>query len=77
MIAAFTDFAFKRNYKTRLTKQADLGYFTDDLKKEMPKWMWTKFQTWMFGQTMALIDGKPVAYEWDIDRFLAGLPAID
>lgn len=28
-----------------------------------------KFNQWMRGQTMALIDGEPVIYTWDVKRY--------
>lgn len=28
------------------------------------------FQEWMNGQTMALIDGEPITYAWDVERYV-------
>ena len=36
-----------------------------------------KFIKWMFGQTCMLLDGKMCYYQWDVERFLSGLPCID
>lgn len=32
---------------------------------------------YMFGQTMAMVGGEGLLYEWDVIRFIKGLPVID
>jgi hypothetical protein len=52
------------------------GYDWDDLERVMSAGQFSNFKDWMRGQTMAVLDGKAIVYEWDLDRFLAAKPAV-
>lgn len=36
-----------------------------------------KLMDYMFGQTMAMVGSEGLLYEWDVMRFIKGLPVID
>lgn len=53
------------------------GYDQKELKEAMPEALWERFCDWYTGSTGAIIDGKFIVYQWDLETFLAGLPNFD
>ena len=48
------------------------GYFLEDIKKHLGVKEWLYFEHWIRGQTVAVINGKELVYEWDYERWENG-----
>lgn len=54
------------------------GYDSTELKDWMAKHGKLKaWERWFVGQTGAIIDGHFIVYDYDVERFLQGLPDLD
>lgn len=53
------------------------GYDWAEIEEHMPSPQFKRFDKWMRGQTVAILEGKKIVYAWDLDRFLAGKPVVD
>ena len=48
----------------------ELGYGWDELDTFMTEDELRSFSDWMYGQTMAMEDDKPIVYVYDVVRFI-------
>lgn len=68
------------DYKKYRKRVAGVGYCYDmaDLNKFLNKKELERFNKWFNGQTGCIGDnGEFLVYEWDLERFIQGLPNID
>lgn len=54
-----------------------IGYTMHNIKEVFDPKTFAEFEKWIYGQTVAEYKGDNLVYYYDLDRFLAGLPAID
>lgn len=46
------------------------GYYLDDLKAWMDEDYYMQLQHWIAGQTVTMLNGRPLIYEHDLQKFL-------
>lgn len=71
----------KIDYMSSLLKRVTVGgidgYSMKNIQEYLGPKEYARFQSWIAGQTVGVLDAKPVVYAHDFERFLSGLLPID
>jgi len=66
------------NKKLKLVKHGGmLGYTISNIQEVLSPTKFAEFEIWMRGQTVGMYKGEGLVYQYDFERFLAGLPVLD
>jgi starvation-inducible outer membrane lipoprotein len=58
-------------------KKAYSGYLIGNIKEVLEPERFAEFESWISGQTVGIYKGKIIVYQYDLIRFLKGLPILD
>ncbi len=67
----------KQKLKLIKVKNAYSGYLISNIKEVLEPEKFAEFLSWISGQTVGVYKGEPLVYEYDLARFLKGLPILD
>jgi hypothetical protein len=60
-----------------ITDDGTKGYTLSNIKENLSPEHFTRFQSWIFEQTVAEYNNEPLIYTHDFERFMKGLPPLD
>lgn len=67
----------KQKLKLINVKNAYEGYLISNIKEVLEPEKFAEFEDWISGQTVGMYNGEIVVYQYDLLRFLKGLPVLD
>lgn len=53
------------------------GYTISNIQEALNAKKFAEFEKWIRGQTVGMYKGESLIYEYDLERFLKGLPVLD
>ena len=60
-----------------INSQGTKGFTISNIKDVLDAERFAEFEKWIFGQTVGIYKGESLVYQYDLERFLKGLPVLD
>jgi len=60
-----------------ITSDGIEGFTLSTIQEYLNPQQFAQFKIWLVGQTVGMLNNKPIIYSHDLERFLTGLPPLD